>query len=94
MLYLPPRPPNGDLRPDLSDRKFTLSYFFMLNGAINLIYLPFLLGVPLAILMGVHFSLDIVVTKSLSNSVSNSFKASILNFNWRKKVYFLHTCVV
>lgn len=82
-------PPAGDLRPELSDRNFKLVYFFTSMGSINLIYLPFLLGVSLAILMD-----DIIVTNSLSNAVSNSFKASILSCNWRKKIIFLHTYVV
>lgn len=86
-LSLPP-PANGGLRPGLSDRKFMLSYFFMVNGSITLMYLLFLFGVPLAVLMGVHISLDIIVTQSLSNAVSSSFKSSILKCNWRKKVYF------
>lgn len=86
-LPLPPLP-KRDLRPELSDRKFVLSYFFMINRSINLIYPPLLLGGSLDILMDINFSLHVIVTNSLSNAVSNSFKTSILNYNWRKKYTF------
>jgi len=72
--------PKVDLRPTLSDKNSMLPYFFMVNRSINLIS-PF----SLAVLMGVHFSLDVTVNNSLSKAVSNFFKASILNCNWRKK---------
>lgn len=38
LLYALPLspPPEGHLSPEMSDRKFMLSYFFMMNGSINL----------------------------------------------------------
>lgn len=69
-----------DLKPKLSDKNSMLPYFFMVNRSINLIS-PF----SLAVLMGVHFSLDGIVSNSQSKAVSNFFKASILNCNWREK---------
>lgn len=86
ILFLPP--PKGDLIPDLSDKNFVILLLY--SEWINKSHIPPRFhGVFIALSIGAHFSLDNIVTNSLSKAVSNFFKPSIMNCNWRGKKKYI-----